>query len=264
MLSKLPCSSRSSFLCSEQAPWHCNGKKHLSLTHGCEKKDGAFSLGPEYLTSDKLTYGCRRDKKDWTMGMLALTEQRIMTMGDLGNSLGGNESLRLAEIFPAFQHALLPCSPSIAQSSLLTELVLHEMALSGLHGPPRPLTLLYTDLLAIDCSWRRVTAPRRARYAMMRSNLACGLAAQQNRCATRSCRPERRTAFTTRRGCRCPFARTRWLSIGPGDRRPRPGTLDVRRHTRTQCVECTSQQNRRTMRSRRPERCTASTACRGC
>ena len=52
-LSKLPCSSRSSFLCSEQTQWHCNGKKHLSLSHGCEKKDGDFSLGQEYVSDER-------------------------------------------------------------------------------------------------------------------------------------------------------------------------------------------------------------------
>ena len=75
-----------------------------------------------------------------------------MTMGDLGNYLGGNESLPLAENFPTFRHALLPCKPSIAQSSLLTELVPHEMAPSSLHGPPRLLMPLYTDLSAVDLS----------------------------------------------------------------------------------------------------------------
>ena len=103
-----------------------------------------------YLTSDKMTYGCQRDKTDWTMEILALPEQRIMTMGDLGNSLGGSESLPLAENFLASQHTLLPCKPAITQSSLLTELVLHEMASSGLHGPPRLPMPLYTDLPAVD------------------------------------------------------------------------------------------------------------------
>ena len=140
------------------------------MSHGCEKKDEDFSLGPEYLASDKMTYGCRRANTDWTMGMLALPEQRIMTMGDLGNYLGGNESLPLAENFLASQHTLLPCKPAITQSSLLTELVPHEMAPSSLHGPPRLLMPLYTDLPAVDWPWRRATTPRHARHVTMLSN----------------------------------------------------------------------------------------------
>ena len=167
------------------------------------------------------------------MGMLALPEQRIMTMGDLGISLGGGESLPLAENFPASQYALLACKPAIAHSSLLTELMLHEMASSGLHSPLRLTMPLYTDLPAVDWPWRRATAPRHARHTMMRSNLACGPRGRANRCATSSRRPERCTAFTAQRGCRCPFARTCWLSIGPGDRRPRPGAPDTQRHART-------------------------------
>ena len=34
---------------------------------------------------------------------------------------------------------------------------------------------LCTDLLAIDWSWRRATAPRHARYATTRSDSVCGL-----------------------------------------------------------------------------------------
>ena len=55
----------------------------------------------------------------------------------------------------------------------------HEVTSSGalhsFHGSSRLPMLLCTDLLAVDRSWRRTTAPRLARHATTRSDLVCGL-----------------------------------------------------------------------------------------
>ena len=56
----------------------------------------------------------------------------------------------------------------------------HEVTSSGascsFHGPPRLTMPLCTGLLvAVDWSWRRATAPRRARHTTTHSDLVCGL-----------------------------------------------------------------------------------------
>ena len=55
----------------------------------------------------------------------------------------------------------------------------HEVTSSGalysFYVPSRLPMPLCTDLLAVNWSWRRATAPRRARHATTRSDLVCGL-----------------------------------------------------------------------------------------